>query len=169
MHLPLRVVFAGTLCLRKGVQYIYEALLQRPRLPVDMHFFGQSELTPLGLSRLAEVGTVHRVISRSQLIDEFRKADVLLFPSLSEGSALVTLEATGVGVPVIATEETGAPASAITIPSRDPAAIISALESLIDDRTLLGKVSEAGLAEAATRDYTAYTAGIAESFATLTA
>jgi glycosyltransferase involved in cell wall biosynthesis len=166
---PLRVIFAGTLCLRKGVQYIYEALRRRPDIPVDMHFFGQGELTPLGLSRLAEVGTVHGAIPRSQLIDEFRKADVLLFPSLSEGSALVTLEATGVGVPVIATEETGAPASAITIPSRDPGAIISALESLIDDRTLLSKISEAGLAEAGTRDYAAYAAGIAESFATLTA
>lgn len=168
-HRPLQVIFAGMLTLEKGVQYIYEALHRRPDLPVQVHFFGQSRLTPLGLSRLAEVGTIYGAVPRSQLLDEFRNADVLLFPSLSEGSALVTLEATGLGVPVIATGETGAPASAMIIPSRDPDAIIGALELLTDDRALLGKLSEAGLAEAAKRDYAAYTTSIAKSFANLTA
>ena len=165
---PLRVIYAGTLMLRKGVQYIYQALHKR-HLPIQMHFFGQNQLTPFGLSRLAEIGTVHGHVPRSQLLGEFRTADALLFPSLSEGSALVTLEATGLGVPVIATEETGAPASAMIIPSRDPEAIVEALELLVDDRTLLGKLSEAGLAEAAKRDYAAYTACITESLSNLTA
>ena len=169
IHQPLRVIYAGALTLEKGVQYIYEALRRKPGLPLEIHFFGHSRLMPLGLSRLAEVGTVHGSVPRSQLLEEFRKADVLLFPSLSEGSALVTLEATGLGVPVIATEEAGAPGSAVTIPSRDSAAIISALEKLCDDRALLEKLSEVGLAEAVRRDYAAYTAGIAESFTKLTA
>ena len=56
---PLRVVFAGTLMLRKGVQYIYEALHKRPDLPVQMEFFGPVNLTPLGVRHLAQVGTVH--------------------------------------------------------------------------------------------------------------
>ena len=110
------MVFAGTLMLQKGVQYIYEALHKRPDLPVQMEFFGPVNLTPLGVRRLAEVGTVHGAVPRSRLLEEFRRADVLLFPSLSEGSALVTLEATALGLPVVATEETGAPASAMVIP-----------------------------------------------------
>lgn len=159
----LRVVFAGTLMLQKGVQYIYEALLRRPRLPVQMDFFGPVNLTPLGVRRLAEVGTVHGPVPRSQLLREFRGADVLLFPSLSEGSALVTLEATALGLPVVATKEAGAPASAMVIPSRSPEAIIDAIEALADDPAQLERLAMAGLAEAAQRTPASYAGSIIDS------
>ena len=159
----LRVVFAGTLMLEKGVQYIYQALHKRLDLPVRMEFFGPINLTPLGMRRLAEVGTVRGPVPRSQLLEEFRRADVLLFPSLSEGSALVTLEATALGLPVVATEEAGAPASAMAIPSRSPAAIIEAVEALADDPARLERLSEAGLAEAAKRSLAMYNDTIAGS------
>ena len=156
----LRVVFAGTLMLEKGVQYIYEALYTRPDLPIEMHFFGPSNLTALGLRRLAEIGTVHGHVPRSLLLEEFRRADALLFPSLSEGSALVTLEATALGLPVVATREAGAPASAMLIPSRSPEAIIAAIESLADDRGRLESLSAAALAESAHRDFGSYVSSI---------
>ena len=159
----LRVIFAGTLMLQKGVQYIYEALRKRTDLPVQMEFFGPVNLTPLGVRRLMEVGTVHGAIPRTHLFEEFRRADVLLFPSLSEGSALVCLEATALGLPVVATEEAGPPASAMVIPSRSPEAIIEAIEALADDPTRLERLSAAGLAEAAKRSLTMYTNGIVDS------
>jgi glycosyltransferase involved in cell wall biosynthesis len=165
----LRVIFAGTLMLEKGVQYIYRALRQRPGLPVRMEFFGGISLTPEGVARLAEVGTVHGPVHRSQLLAQFRRADVLLLPSLSEGSALVTLEAAALGLPVVATGEAGAPASAMLIPARDPDAIAAALEELADDPARLGKLSEAGLAEAARRNIPAYEAAVTESARTLLA
>jgi glycosyltransferase involved in cell wall biosynthesis len=159
----LRVVFAGTLMLQKGVQYIYEALHKRPDLPVQMEFFGSVNLTPLGVRRLTEVGTVHGPVPRAQLFEEFRRADVLLFPSLSDGSALVTLEATALGLPVVATEEAGAPASAMVIPSRSPEAIIEAIEALADDPARLERLSAAGLAEATKRSLAMYSDSIADS------
>ncbi len=159
----LRAVFAGTLMLQKGVQYIYEALHKRPDLPVQMGFFGPVNLTPLGVRRLTEVGTVHGPVPRSQLLEEFRRADVLLFPSLSEGSALVTLEATALGLPVVATEEAGAPASTMVIPSRSPEAIIEAIEALADDPARLERLSVAGLAEASKRSLAMYSNNIADS------
>ena len=163
----LRVVFAGTLMLEKGVQYIYEALHNRPDLPVKMEFFGPVNLTPLGERRLAEVGTVHGPVPRSQLLNEFRHADLLLFPSLSEGNALVTLEAAALGLPVVATEEAGAPSSAMMIPSRSPAAIVEAIAVLAGDPERLAGLSAAGLAEASKRSLAAYHAGIAGSVKTL--
>lgn len=156
----MRVVFAGTLMLEKGVQYIYEALRARPDLPVEMHFFGPANLTALGLRRLAEVGTVHGHVPRSSLLQVFRRADALLFPSLSEGSALVTLEATALGLPVVATPEAGAPASAMLIPSRSPEAITAAIESLADDPGRLESLSAAALAESANRDFASYAKSI---------
>jgi glycosyltransferase involved in cell wall biosynthesis len=164
----LRVVFAGTLMLRKGVQYIYQALHKRPDLPVRMEFFGPINLAPLGVRRLMEVGTVHGSVPRSELLKELRNADILLFPSLSEGSALVTLEATALGLPVVATEESGAPTSAMTIPSRSPEAIISAIEMLADDPAQMERLSAAGLDEAAKRSTTVYGDSIVDSVKTLT-
>lgn len=159
----LRVIFAGTLMLEKGVQYIYEALHSRPDLAVQMDFFGPVNLTPLGVRRLGEVGTVHGSVARSQLLREFRDADVLLFPSLSEGSALVTLEATALGLPVVATEEAGAPASAMVIPTRSPEAIIDAIEALADDPARLERLAAASVAEAALRSRASYAASILDS------
>jgi glycosyltransferase involved in cell wall biosynthesis len=155
--------------LEKGVQYIYRALRQRPGLPVRMEFFGGISLTPEGVARLAEVGTVHGPVHRSRLLADFRRADVLLLPSLSEGSALVTLEAAALGLPVVATGEAGAPASAMLIPARDPDAIVAALEELADDPARLGKLSAAGLAEATRRNVATYDAAVTESARTLLA
>ena len=159
----LRVVFAGTLMLEKGVQYIYQALRTRPRLPIEMHFYGPVNLTPLGVQRLAEVGTVHGPVPRSQLLREFCDADALLFPSLSEGSALVTLEATALGLPVVATSEAGAPASAMVIPTRDPEAIGDAIEALADEPARLEQLAMTGLAEAARRTPASYANSILSS------
>jgi glycosyltransferase involved in cell wall biosynthesis len=164
----LRVVFAGTLMLEKGVQYIYEALHKRPDLPVHMEFFGSINLTPLGVRRLAEVGTVHGPVPRSQLLEKFSGADVLLFPALAEGSALVTLEATALGLPVVTTEEAGAPASAMVIPSRSPEAIIDAIEALVDDPELLESLAVAGLNEARRRSFAMYNSNIVDSIEELT-
>lgn len=164
----LRVLFAGTLMLEKGVQYIYEALRSRPDLPVLMEFFGPSQLTPFGLRCLSEVGTVRGAVPRSQLLEEFRQADILLFPSLSEGSALVTLEAAALGLPVVTTKEAGAPASVLTIPARSPQAIIDAIESLADDPARLDQLSSGGLAEAASRNSAVYVGRVVNSFSELT-
>jgi glycosyltransferase involved in cell wall biosynthesis len=164
----LRVVFAGTLMLEKGVQYIYEALIKRPDLPVQMEFFGPINLTPFGVQRLMEVGTVHGSVPRVNLFEELRRADILIFPSLSEGSALVTLEAAALGLPVVATKEAGAPASAMAISSRSPEAIIEAIEALSDDPGRLEILSAAGLAEAEMRNLATYTDGIVDSIERLT-
>lgn len=158
----LRVVFAGTLMLEKGVQYIWEALHGWSSPAIDMHFFGPSQLTPFGMQCLSEVGTVHGPVPRSTLLGEFQRADLLLFPSLSEGSALVTGEAVAVGLPVVATRESGAPDAAIVIDARSPDGIRSALERIMDDPTLLEQQSQVGLAEASQRTVTAYTEEVAK-------
>jgi glycosyltransferase involved in cell wall biosynthesis len=156
----LRVVFVGTLMLNKGVQYIYEALRRRPSLPVQMEFFGSVKLTELGVRCLAEVGTVHGPVPRSQLFSELRRADVMLFPSLSEGSSLATLEAVALGLPVVATPQAGGPASAMVIPPRSAEAIIDAIETLAGNPARLAALSAAGLAEASTRNLANYAENI---------
>jgi len=101
------------------------------------------------------------------LFEEFRRADVLLFPSLSEGSALVTLEAAALGLPVVTTDEAGAPASAMVIPARSPEAIVGAIEALAADPARLERLSAAGLAEATERNLATYTDSIIDSLGKL--
>jgi glycosyltransferase involved in cell wall biosynthesis len=159
---PLRVAFAGTLMLAKGVQYIYEALRGWNEASIEMHFFGPIQLTSEGVARLAEVGTVHGPVSRAQLLQELARSDLLLFPSLSEGSALVTAEAASLGLPVVATPESGGPASAVPIAARDPAAIRAALETFLDERVALERASAQCLAEAQRRTLAAFHADLAD-------
>jgi glycosyltransferase involved in cell wall biosynthesis len=158
---PLRVVFAGTLMLAKGVQYIYEALRGWNETLVEVHFFGPSQLTSEGVARLAEVGTVHGAVPRATLLQELARSDLLLFPSLSEGSALVTADAASLGVPVVATPESGGPACAIPIVARDSETIRATLQSVLEDRTVLERASAECQAETRRRTVGAFHAQLA--------
>jgi glycosyltransferase involved in cell wall biosynthesis len=85
---------------------------------------------------------------------------VLLFPSLSEGSALVTLEAAATGLPVIATPEAGAPSSSMVIEAASSTSIRDSLERILDDRALLSERSERTLQEAARRTEESFLDGL---------
>ena len=69
---------------------------------------------------------------------------------------------------MVATEETGAPVSAMVIPSRSPEAIIEAIEALADDPARLERLSAAGLAEASKRNLAMYANDIVGSTKRLT-
>lgn len=143
----LRVVFAGTLMLTKGVQYVYEGLREL-QSHVDLHIYGRSLLSSYGMSKLAEVGTIHGPVSRIELLEAFFAADVLLLPAFAEGSALVSLEAAATGLPAIAAEGAGSPDSSMVIPDRDAQAIRDAVESVLDTPRLLEEMSSRCLLEA---------------------
>jgi glycosyltransferase involved in cell wall biosynthesis len=67
-------------------------------------------------------------------------ADVLLLPSICEGSATVTYEALATGLPVICTHNTGSIVrdgiDGFIIPIRDPDAIVERLQRLLGDPKL---------------------------------
>jgi glycosyltransferase involved in cell wall biosynthesis len=70
--------------------------------------------------------------------EELTRADVFAFPSLVEGSAGVTYEALGAGVPVVTTKAAGSVVThgvdGILVHERDPAALAAALVEVIEDR-----------------------------------
>jgi glycosyltransferase involved in cell wall biosynthesis len=69
----------------------------------------------------------------------YAAADVMVLPSLTEGSPNVLLEAMAAGVPVVATRVGGIPEiatdgeSALLVPPRDPAALARAIGELLED------------------------------------
>jgi alpha-maltose-1-phosphate synthase len=103
-----RALFVGQLGPRKGVRYLLEAwrrlALQNAELvliggagPADRHLLQSYR----GVCRW--IGQVPRADARRW----FECSDVFLFPSLAEGSALVTYEAMAAGLPVITTPNSG--------------------------------------------------------------
>ena len=97
-----RVLFVGSLRPFKGPQTVIEAAERLPH--ADFVIVGDGIMTAdvrTQAKRLANLCFVGR-LSQAAVRDEYRQADIFLFPSLWEGSPKVILEAAACGLPVIA-------------------------------------------------------------------
>jgi glycosyltransferase involved in cell wall biosynthesis len=83
-------------------------------------------------------------VPRSRVMDEFRRADLFVLPSLCDSFALVHLEAMACGVPVITTPNCGSVVrdgvDGFIVPIRDAAAIADKVELLLTDRGLRARM-----------------------------
>jgi glycosyltransferase involved in cell wall biosynthesis len=72
-------------------------------------------------------------------------ADVLVLPSICEGSATVTYEAMACGLPVVSTPNTGSlvrhGVDGFVVPIRDATALQEKIELLCDDRALRSRMA----------------------------
>ncbi|UCD80006.1 MAG: glycosyltransferase family 4 protein [Desulfobacterales bacterium] len=130
-----RVLFIGTLGPRKGLQYVLEAW-DRLRLK-DAELILVGPIQQGGeklLSRYRHLQNIQLTGLMPELADIYRRASVFLFPSLEEGSAMVTYEAMASGLPVILSTNTGSFAvdgeDGFIIPIRDVEAIMEKVEFL---------------------------------------
>jgi glycosyltransferase involved in cell wall biosynthesis len=106
---PLRLLFVGTLGQRKGIKYLIEALQLLPPGSVELTACGRA-VDDLGLFRKGGMPVrLYPSIGAERLLDEYRAADVFVFPSLAEGFGHVLLEAMASGLPVVSTTRTAAP------------------------------------------------------------
>lgn len=148
---------ADVLCFRavnrpysvKGTDYIVEALNsinpKRKTYCITMDCEGAVE-SLRGKYELVELGWVN---DQALLADALRASDIFLMPSLEEGFGLMATESMACGTPVIVFEGTalpvtvGAPNSGVVVP-RDAGLLAQAISHLLDDRTELARLSEAG-------------------------
>jgi glycosyltransferase involved in cell wall biosynthesis len=138
---PGRVLFVGSVGLRKGNHYLAHAkrLLDHRRIPTEVRVVGPA--TP-GLLRHREFQGPHYEgqIPRVQMAEEFRRADVFVLPTLSDSFALVHLEALAWGVPVITTPNCGSVVrdgiDGFVVPIRNAEVIAEKIETILGDRDL---------------------------------
>ena len=103
---PLRVLFLGQINVRKGAARVFEAIAMLGGEPIEFQFVGPVQVrVPQNLAK-------HRVhwigpVARSKTAHFYRNADVLLFPTLSDGFGLTQLEAMAHKLPVIASRYCG--------------------------------------------------------------
>ena len=132
---PIRFLFVGQIGLRKGVQYLLDAW-SRLRLPnAELWLVGrvQSSFQPV-LKRFHDLPGLHIIPYTERPEDLYQTAHVFVFPSLDEGSALVTYEAMAAGLPLIVTHHSGSVArngiESIEIPEGDVPALMEAMALL---------------------------------------
>lgn len=147
---PLRVLFVGSVGLMKGIRYLLNAMRQLQDLPIRCRVVGGWEIAPdiLQIHPPPNVDFVGHV-PRSEVMQEYARADVFCLPSLCEGSAMVIYEALAVGLPVITTPNAGSIVrdgqEGFVVPIRNSDAIAERLAQLVFDRQLLSRMSQAAL------------------------
>jgi glycosyltransferase involved in cell wall biosynthesis len=91
-----------------------------------------------------------RTVSEAETAAAFARADVLLLPSLFEGTPLVLMEALSSGLPVVTTATCGMKdiirdgENGLLIPIRSPGAIVTAVDRLFADPQLRERLGRAG-------------------------
>jgi glycosyltransferase involved in cell wall biosynthesis len=142
----LRVLFVGEIGLRKGVPYLLEALRRLNSRCIEARFVGSMKIEPTVLGAYKRWASCHGPVPRSRIMELFRWADLLVLPSICEGSALVTYEALMSGLPVIVTPNAGAPVedgvNGLLVPPRDIEALASSIDRFACDREFLRKCRE---------------------------
>jgi glycosyltransferase involved in cell wall biosynthesis len=140
---PLRVLTVGAVGLRKGSPYVLAAAKQLKGV-AEFRMVGSIGVTRKAEAQLRTHLELTGPVPRNEVAGQFAWADVFLLPSLCEGSATVTYEALGHGLPVICTPNTGSVVrdgmEGYIVPARDISGIVSGLETLAKDPNLLGKL-----------------------------
>lgn len=108
----LRLVFLSRLHEKKGLEVLFESLVQLPS-EVELHVYGSgsndylyrlmSKVQKLGLDKRV---SFHGHVDGADKSSAFRTADLFVLPSYSENFGIVVAEALAFGVPVLTTDST---------------------------------------------------------------
>ncbi len=142
----LTFLFAGSICLRKGVPLLLEAW-KRAGLDAELVLCGaiDPELRD-HWPALETYRNVRHVAYTRDIGALYRKADVFVFPSLEEGGPMVTYEAMAHGIPCLVTAMGGGAivqdgTSGTILPDMDGDAWAAAMTAMAEDA---GRRSEIG-------------------------
>jgi alpha-maltose-1-phosphate synthase len=102
-----RLLFVGQLSQRKGIKYLLEAVRQLAAPDLELRLVGGIVGSGLGLAPYRDYFTHIGNVPHYELHQHFQQADVFVYPSLHEGSAIAIYEALAAGLPVITTPNSG--------------------------------------------------------------
>ncbi|MDR3634988.1 MAG: glycosyltransferase family 4 protein [Isosphaeraceae bacterium] len=160
-------LFAGGITQRKGIKYLLEAWRRVRRPGWRLQLLGPLPRDPGPLSEyLGEVELLGRV-GHSDVPCRMAAADVFVFPSLFEGSAVVTYEALACGLPSVVTPNAGSVVrdglDGFTVPPRDVESLAERMERLGEDPALRAGMSASARSRALEFDWPRYHAAVIEA------
>ena len=157
----IRFVAVGTLCLRKGYQYLFRAFeIVKKQLPeAELVCVGELK-TDLRRELPKWRGTFTYVphTPHAELAKLLATCTAFVMPSLEEGFARVLSEAMAAGLPILASYESGATTlvqdgvEGFIVRGRDPQHIADAMIRVATDRELNRRLGEAAHAKGAVRN-----------------
>lgn len=159
---PLQVLWAGRFTPGKGAHYALMAWRAlRAGRSARLDIYGEIAAPARLLSNVPEGVSFNGSVPRQQLFTAYEHADVLLFPTLSDGFGLVAAEAMAHGLPVITTHRAGASDlvtadNGFVVPAADAIALTEALRWCLDNRDRLAQMRHHALATARARQWSDY-------------
>ncbi len=165
---PFRALFVGQVGIRKGVPYLLEAWQRLSWRDAELWLVGRvsrnaspSWRVTRALPGLCLIGHL------DDPVEAYRQADVFVFPSIEEGSALVTYEALACGLPVVTTPNAGSVVrdgvEGFVVPIRDVEALAERIEQLRSDERLRQEMRKAARARAEGFTWERYGDGLAST------
>jgi len=150
-----RVLYAGTMSIRKGSIYLLQAISKLNLKNFEFVFNGQvaeefKDLINIYSDSIQFVGTR----PRNQLYKLYSQASVFILPTIEDGFAAVITEAMACGIPVIATTNCGAEdvltdgVEGFIVPIRDPDAIRDKILFLYENPIIRANMGQAALFKA---------------------
>jgi glycosyltransferase involved in cell wall biosynthesis len=149
----VRIVFLGSICPRKGLEFLIDALgmLHRSGLQFTAWLVGDEavkeyrEYAAEMRKKVAILGLSRRVLFtgwRSDALEILSKGDIFVLPALSEGVPKTVLEAMALGKPVVATDVGGVRAVMVSgktgfvVAPRCSSELYAALRKLVESSEL---------------------------------
>jgi glycosyltransferase involved in cell wall biosynthesis len=157
---PVRCLFVGQIGMRKGVKYILEAAARLNRPDLEFVLVGGIVDDDGWLQRYA--GRYRHIanVPHGEMPAIFQSADMFVFPSLHEGSAMAVNEALASGLPAIVTPNAGAIVrhgiDGFVVPIRDSVALAERVALLADDAGLRQRMATSARRLAEAHDAAAY-------------
>jgi glycosyltransferase involved in cell wall biosynthesis len=149
----LRVLWIGSVNLRKGIQYLIAAAKLLKSAQIEFIVAGPVQISAEAVASAPDSVRFLGRVSRAQTKDLYRKADVFVIPTVSDGFAITQLEAMGFGLPVITTPNCGEVVTngtdGLIVPACDAEALANAILRVDRDRELLASMAAAAPGKAA--------------------
>lgn len=104
---PLRALFVGTASVSKGVPELLDAMRLVKGLPIQLELVGGTTMRVPAALRGDDALKWTGAVPRSAVMERYRKSDLLVFPSHSDGFGMAQVEARAWGLPIIASRHCG--------------------------------------------------------------
>jgi len=136
---PLKIIYAGIITKRKGVDLLLDVCSSFSEKDIQLTLIGPSGDAIDSINLFSNKKNIRYIpfMTQTDLANEFRNADLFVFPSYLDSWAAVVPEAMACGLPVIVTDNTGAAQivtqkNGMVIPTGNKAALLIAIQFFLD-------------------------------------
>ena len=171
---PLRIIWLGQVCQRKGLSYLLDAVRRVSKQNVQVLLRGHGRVAGNLLAQYSDLKIdLQSSLPRAEIIRDLHASDLFVLPSLVEGFGHSIIEAMSCGLPVLTTNHTcGADLitpgeSGFLVPIRDSEAIAQQLDWALTHREELAAVGENAAAAIAPYTWDRFRRGVVEAYSSV--